>query len=572
MRWGRLTSLWALLASPAAITWPVPVLATAFGLIGPLTIDRQRVGGSVGAWLLVALVAQLVLVGIVVACRPLGGRSSWLTVVVLAVASVGRGVALALGAWMAGLTATPEFGYRIGPAAIATFGVLIAFALAVSSYHRHRAVAADLAARQHAVAELTGSLRERLDAVQHDLTDEVHRSLDPLIADLDRQLESLEREGDAGAALGSIRALVDDDLRPLSHRLAEPIAVEIVAGPVVRGARTPRVPLPSRLRLSRLLDPAAMGILAGIVSSSQSLRTPNVATAIAFPILTGLLTAAGTAIARLVLGRWDPRLWLGVLVTALVGGASLSLALVIQRSIGLAVPAFVQSAGALVGIVVGVITAVFVAVDARRTATEEDLRASIASLESLAGVLRQHAFAARRHLSSLLHGTIQSTLHAAAMRLAAPGTPTPMLLREVRADIVTAVARLDEPHEAPVRIIDMLSDIAELWDGTCTVRWTLDHQTVHVLSTSASLAMSAAEITRECVTNAIKHGGATEVWITIARSGDRVVLSALDNGSGIVDGTPGLGSRLLDESCAVWRRESTSDGTQVTAELVVMTP
>ena len=571
-RLSRARSNWALLGSPAALSWPVPVLATAFCIIGPLTIDRQRIGGPISSWLLSALIAQTVLIAIVLGCRPIVGRSPWRTMLVLAVASIGRGVALALSAWMLGLTASPEFGYRVGPAAVATFGVLVALALAVSSYQRHRAVAAELAAKQAGVLDLTNALLRRREEAQLELTEEVHLSIDPLIADIDRQLNLLAQGGDASPALETIRRLVDDELRPLSHRLAEPIPVVLPPAASISAMGATRIPLPRQLPLRRLVDPFAIGILAGIVSSSQSLRTPNLATAIAFPALTGLLAAGFAAVVALAIGRWQPRLWLGVAITALIGGAGLSLALVIQQSIGVPVPPFVQSAGVFVGIVIGVVTALFLAVDARRSATETELRESIVALEDLAGVLRQHEHAARRHLSHLLHGTIQGTLHSAAIRLASQTAWSPELIGEIRADIDAAMSQLDDPRMTAVRIIDTFTDIAELWDGTCTVHWTLDHQTLHLVVMSPSTAISAVDITRECVTNAIKHGRATEVWITIARSGDRVIISALDNGTSSASGAPGLGSRLLDAACATWRREPSDSGTRVTAELAVVTP
>jgi signal transduction histidine kinase len=566
----RIRAGWALLGSRAALSWPVPVLAVAFGLIGPLTIDRQRVGGPFVGWLVVALIAQAVLIGVVLACRPLAGRGPWITVLVLAVASACRGLTIAWCAWQLGLTDAPEFGYRVGPAAVAQFGVLIAMALAVSGYARHKSVAAELAAKRAAVAELTVTLRERLDAIRRDLAREVHESIDPLVADLDRELERLEREGDAAHAVDSIRRVVDHDLRPLSHRLADPAVTAHALATAAVTPVLPQVPLPDRLSLHRLIEPTSIGMLAAIVSSSQSQRTPNVLAAFLFPILTGFLTAGLVAGVRIAIGRWTPRLWVGVAVTGLISGVSLSLALGIERSVGLPVPPFVGTAATLVGIIIGVLTAIFIAVDARRLATEQQLRESIDELEELASILRQHAFAARRRLGQILHGSVQGSLYAAAMRLAAERRPTSEDIRIVRADIVSAMARLDEPESSQVLIVDTLTDIAELWDGTCTVRWTLDHRTVRLLAVSPTTAMSVAEIARECVTNAIKHGRATEVWVTITRSGDRVVLSTLDNGTSTAGGESGLGTRLLDETCAVWRREQTDGGTRVTAELAMV--
>jgi hypothetical protein len=258
-----------------------------------------------------------------------------------------------------------------------------------------------------------------------------------------------------------------------------------------------------------------------------------------------------------------------VVMAILVSSIALVSTLLVLRSINWPVPEHIRLAAVVMGGVVGGMVAFYAVVTARREATEDELRSSVEGLQATLSELRQHEFVTRRELGLILHGTVQSALHAAVMRLAAHPAPDTALLSEIRRDISAATARLDAPQGSDALLVDTLADIAELWDGTCTVRWTLDHQTLRLLVESPAAAASVAEITRECVANAIRHGQATEVWITIARSGDRVVVTSLDNGPASTDWSPGMGTRLLDELTMWWTHETADPGTRVQAVVVV---
>lgn len=568
---------WRLLGSSAALSPIVTLLYLPFGLIGPLVIDPARLGGRWWDWLLVGLGGQLVLMLAFAIGRwglHRGGvdRSPVGTVIVMVAAIIARAWALAGLVPALGLANTFELGYRIGSSLVAQLGVLLIFAVVVSAQAQHGSQQAALEAQREALSDLNRTMRARLDETVSTLRAEVRRTIDPLIRDVDAELEALTRSVDVGPLRESIRSAVDDDLRPLSHRLAVATDVTEVLASVEYRTASGRSPLPRRMPVARLSRPILFGFLMALISTSQSLREFSFPLVLSFPVVSGVLVGLLMAAARGIVGRWAPPLWTGITVVALAGGASVLVGVVVQPLLGLPVPQFINGAAFLVGAMVAVLIALYAAVDQRRAGTEEALRTSIVELMEASSLLRQHAFAARRHLSYVIHGSIQSALHSAALRLATMETPDEAVISTIRQDISEATARLDEPVSPYVMLVDTLQEIADLWSGTCDVRWTMDHRTVRAVAESPVAAMSITEIIRECVTNAVRHGRARSVTVRIQRSGDgRVVLDITDDGGGVAaSAVPGLGSHMLDEMCVSWQRTSGECGTRVVAEVATV--
>ena len=71
----------------------------------------------------------------------------------------------------------------------------------------------------------------------------------------------------------------------------------------------------------------------------------------------------------------------------------------------------------------------------------------------------------------------------------------------------------------------------------------------------------------EGIANAIQHGAATEVTVSIAHEQGDIVIRITDNGSGPKAGRVGLGSKLLDELAPGWTLEAQPEGTRLTVRL-----
>ena len=92
--------------------------------------------------------------------------------------------------------------------------------------------------------------------------------------------------------------------------------------------------------------------------------------------------------------------------------------------------------------------------------------------------------------------------------------------------------------------------------GTIETKWQVAPGALEALRKNPATSECLAEVLREAVSNASKHGKATKVEITVNIEDSVLVLEAKDNGSSSNTGkTQGLGTELLDDVCSSWSLE-----------------
>jgi signal transduction histidine kinase len=78
------------------------------------------------------------------------------------------------------------------------------------------------------------------------------------------------------------------------------------------------------------------------------------------------------------------------------------------------------------------------------------------------------------------------------------------------------------------------------------------------------------EIVKECVSNAIRHGEASQVTVSISDPLDgSISISITNNGDAKISAQQGVGSLMLDEVTMNWSRELTDSGVQVLAKVAL---
>lgn len=150
-----------------------------------------------------------------------------------------------------------------------------------------------------------------------------------------------------------------------------------------------------------------------------------------------------------------------------------------------------------------------------------------------------------RAVSVYLHNGLQSELTGIALEMeAAVGSSDPEQARAVieRAEAVLSRSLEDDlaqMHRAPV---ERLERLAAAWAGICAVSTGVDPG----LDGDRRMwpAVQAAE---ELVANAVRHSGATEVDVRIVAGADRVCVECRANVPGSVARGTGLGGSLLDD-------------------------
>jgi signal transduction histidine kinase len=208
----------------------------------------------------------------------------------------------------------------------------------------------------------------------------------------------------------------------------------------------------------------------------------------------------------------------------------------------------------------------------QRKATTENLTAVNSQLEILNASLRQELWLNRRRTASVLHGPIQAALFASAMKLSQEQKPTPELVAEVERDIAAALEKLNNPSNLEgENVSEVLNQIVEIWSDAAQISIEIPEDLQTAITKAPLTSEALIEISREFITNAIKHGKASKVSLKVSRlDGARIAIEVVDDGQGLPPGAkPGFGSKLLSELSLVWRQTRVGDTTLSYAEIVL---
>lgn len=561
---------------PGALSGTVCLVYLPFGAVGPLVVDPARLGGSPWDWLPVALAGQFTLMAIIGVGALVrrywtaAQRAAWWTISVLFAAVLVRALVLSLLPVVLGLNFDLELPYRVGTAVVTQLMLVLFIAYGVGVFNLHRRDAGALEARLAEISLINAALRVRLDEVRRQTSVQVHSIVDPLLVELDRLLDGGGGGSVTETLRQALRTVVDKDLRPLSHRLDAGIGVELDPVPLSHDGSLPRVPLPTRMPIGELVLPVITALVVLGLATSQAVRGLEGPGLVLFPVVSAVLVFVLLGAVRVFLGTWSPRLWLGILTSAVACALVFVVVIELQTWIDSPVPSVLVLPAALFGLFVGAVVALGMAVGARRVITEQQLLDAVMESERVATLLRRETFVAQRQLGYVLHGAVQSALHASALRIGREGSLDEGLVAEVRQDILAAMTRLETPGFEAFDLEDVVSDIAELWANVCRVVWFISEEALEALAATRIATVSTLEILRELVANAVKHGGASQVDVEVVCNRGVIHITVIDNGCGEPTFVQsGLGSRMLDEMCMTWTRTRTADGTIVRAQLAL---
>jgi signal transduction histidine kinase len=361
---------------------------------------------------------------------------------------------------------------------------------------------------------------------------------------LEDQLSDLERAAKVDGADARLSdALLDTAagyVRPESHRLwqeRDPTLRRGTIRDVERASLADPLPiaLPYALWFIIVLPPAALGISFRWLPASVILVL--VAMVVLYPL--------GRAAVR----RYAPAphyvrarlIALAFMVGAGLTAPAVAVALGIQET-----PRPLQLVWPL-----GVVLATILVSWARAVVRTEDARlqslrsyAEEAEFERLA--LEAATEQMQRELALYLHGTVQAGLVASAYTIQdAVNRGDTQALEGAIADARFAISQVGEPDQRADAI-----DIATLaqqhdakWRGLIAITWRLPSDPI-----AAEAVHRMGNVVQECLANASIHGAASEATVRIVVESDCVIVEITDNGSGLGDGRPGLGSAVLNEA------------------------
>jgi hypothetical protein len=188
-------------------------------------------------------------------------------------------------------------------------------------------------------------------------------------------------------------------------------------------------------------------------------------------------------------------------------------------------------------------------------------------------LLDQAVWVARRNWSFLVHGTVQGALSVALSRIQLADSLSPEQATQVLKDVERARAALNKTQSFNQRWDEVWPQIEQTWEGVCEVTHITSPEADLLLATSSPTATCVAEIAKELVSNAFRHGKATRVEIEISlASPEDLLITSTNNGDLIADErVEGIGSEMFEELTGSWGWTNTPNGPQFQAVIPVAT-
>ena len=553
------------LSNPVLLLFLIP----AFGV--GIIFDQTRSDSTIGYRLIsatigyIATIVPLLIARIFLPNKPRPSRPA-LLMVVFALAGLIRGVTLLEFSILSGQFQEGEILYRLVGGPLFTLISLILNAIVVSNYARHKEALALLAAERLRLQVRSAGVLARVQQQQEELGDKVESLIRPAI----RKIQETLASASSAAVIGSLRDAADEVVRPLSREVAEgqddlnfenePAAVRVKSA------------LPKRVILGEFLIPfwAATMSIGLLVSSTVLLEEPLMAL-IVLTLIFALIFGFGRIVQALTYKLEIPTVLAWVLVP-LVYSFPLSGFFVLKPLLNM------QSTDAQIFTMLffewnlGLLLFFAQLVQLQRRETTERLRDVNKQLELISSRLSQELWLNRKRMAALLHGPIQAALYASAMGMSQTNNPTPEYLAKVQKDIETALEQLNNPNRLESEtLISVLNQVKELWAGSVEVEIEIPAELEAAITNEPLTCEATIELTREMVTNSIKHGHARWVKVVINQiDPTRFSVEVTDNGKALVEGaTPGYGTKVLNELSLNWERTRSGDTTRSYAEMVL---
>jgi signal transduction histidine kinase len=553
------------LSNPVLVLFLVPAFGV--GLIFDQTrsdapLEYRLLSATIGY---IATITPLLIARIFLPNKPRPSRPALMMAIFL-LAGLIRGATLLEVSILSGEFQEGELLYRLVGGPLFTLMSLILNSILVSNYARHKEALVALAAERLRLQVRSAGVLARVQQQQEELSEKVESLIRPAIRKIQETLSSASSE----AVIGSLRDAADEVIRPLSREVAEgqddlnfesePAAVRVKSA------------LPKRVVLGEFLIPfwAATMSIGLLVSSTVLLEEPLTALLVlAFIFL--LIFGFGRIVQLLTIKLEVPTFAAWVIVP-LVYAFPLSSFFLLKPLMGM------QSTDAQIFTMMffewnlGLLLFLAQLVQLQRRETTERLEDVNKQLEVISSRLSQELWLNRKRMAALLHGPVQAALYASAMGMAQTKNPSQEYLARVQKDIESSLEQLNNPNRLESEtLLSVMDQIKDLWSSSVEIKIDLQTDLEAAITKEPLTCDATIEVTRELVTNSIKHGQATQVQVKISEiDSSRFSVEVIDNGHALDEAaTPGYGTKVLNELSLNWERTRLGDTTRSYAEMVL---
>lgn len=532
-------------------------------ILSNLVLDYGRENGSFGTWLIIALLGYIAVVAVLLAARRLTRRAkpaAIFYVFVFLLAGLVRGAVIFQVGSEFGVIPASEWQYRILGSPLFIFVSLSLVTVLVSNSVRATSELAKLETSRLVLEKRLNSMRSEISRMNSELAGQVSGLISPVIKELMEKIKGA-KSSEIGSEVQALRRTIDDVIRPLSQDVAQN-SDELKTADVVAPKVSIRenFKLGTKLQVSLQIVPFWSAALIAVISAPAAIRFygENAFQALfVFALATVIVLEIAAFLLRRATARALSAFVIQVVVFAIAGVASSYALSFASLDAGLYPAARIVALSVIIGL------AMFIGQirQTQRYASQQFAQDVNQQLELLNSQARRELWLNRRRIATVLHGPVQAALYASAMRLAQANRPSKKLIQSVNEDLAEALEVLKFESLEKTDLRDVLTQIIDVWSGTCEIYPVISKSVYQATKRKPLLGEAVAEVLRESISNAIKHGAATEIEIEAKISHNLIALSILNNGKAPVNraGT-GFGSKLYTELTHAWALDRLEDG------------
>lgn len=556
------------------ILWTLPI-----GLFVAVFYDGNRFGTSRWGWLFVGLVAHAVAVLVMFILRqimlPHGPYDSApaRTILIFVLGSSTRSTVIGLWSYQLELAPSPLLGYRIFAGALIGSLALSIITVIAAVAREHGQTQALLESERLALVSVEHSAQASIEKQRLEIQNILRESIEPALTEIAKNLSNPAIRGSNAVkeSAEKITAFINTRLRPLAESFHQRKVIEVPVAGIIRASPS-LVAIPKFITLREVTSPFAIYLVligpdtTGLYPYRGYSALPLVIV-LFFPMFLIQLAAMSLPIARRPLpGR------LAILLLTILLATSWLPAVYVARIFQIdIIDEFNLIPTLTIGtVLVGVLVTYGFIIDRERIRYESELSEANQALNLELNRTAQQIWLLRQQAAQILHGSVQSSLTAANMRIRGASEVDDALLAKVREDVERASFAISSFGKNEIDLAQSLREISDLWQGVCAVDIDYSQNLIESVPKDSVSAHCINEIVKECVSNAIRHGEASQVTVSISDPLDgSISISITNNGAARISTQQGVGSLMLDEVTMNWSRELTDSGVQVLAKVAL---
>jgi signal transduction histidine kinase len=209
--------------------------------------------------------------------------------------------------------------------------------------------------------------------------------------------------------------------------------------------------------------------------------------------------------------------------------------------------------------------------DAQLVIATKELAQATEKLEWNVARIREAQHQSQRNLARALHGSVQAKLASAYLefeKVNQEKVDNPERVNEILAEIQRSIVGFDGRHSEHLDLPKLIAQTQANWSSVAVITCQPSEQDLESIQLDVLCEVALIDVIPELVFNAIKHGKANTITISIKFKNQRVVeLTVEDNGvRELVDVGSGLGTKILEESAISWSRKRVAGHTITAAE------